>query len=196
MLCLTATSGESGEQVPNGAARFIQHRQKLFRLAGALPGISRANYLFTIGTGRFATGILTETTLVRRETGCIEHPERVSEMSLWNTATELDHDYMARQLVAHLKSNGYSGIEADIIGYNQPDLIYWESNRKGHIPDVVAKKNGQIMIFEIETVSDLASYHAKSQRDLFHANAKQHGKSFVLVVQQSAKAEAERLLTS
>lgn len=117
-------------------------------------------------------------------------------MSYWNTVTELDHDYMVRELIAYLKSNGYTGIEADIMGYNQPDLIYWESNRKGHIPDVVAKKNGQIMIFEIETVADLASDHAKSQRNLFNANAKQHGKSFVLVVQQSAKAEAERLLAS
>lgn len=172
MLCLTATSGESGEQVQKGAARFIQHKRKLFRLAGALPGISRANYLFTIGTDRFAAGILTETILVRRRTGCTEHPEKISEMSYWNTVTELDHDYMVRELIAYLKSNGYTGIEADIMGYNQPDLIYWESNRKGHIPDVVAKKNGQIMIFEIETVADLASDHAKSQRNLFHANAK------------------------
>lgn len=194
MLCLTATSGESGEQVPNGAVRFIQHRRKLFMLAGGLPGISRANYSFTIGTGRFGTGILTEATLVRRETGCTEHPEGISEMCYWNTDTELDHDHMVRELIAHLKSNGYTGIEADITGYNQPELIYWESNRKGHIPDVVAQRNGKVTIFEIETLSDMVTDHSKSQRELFHANAKQHGKSFVLVVQQSAKADAERLL--
>ncbi|MBD3317667.1 MAG: hypothetical protein GF344_17915 [Chitinivibrionales bacterium] len=115
-------------------------------------------------------------------------------MSYWNTVTELDHDYMVRELISYLKSNGYTGIEADITGYNQPALVYWESNRNGHIPDVVAQKNGKVTIFEIETVSDMASDHSKSQRELFNANAKQHGKSFVLVVQQSANADAERLL--
>ena len=115
-------------------------------------------------------------------------------MNYWNTVTELDHDYMVRELIAHLKSNGYTGVEADMTGYNKPTAIHWKNNQNGHIPDVVAQKNGQYVVFEVETVSDLASDHAKSQRELFSAYANQHKKSFVLVVQQSAKAEAERLL--
>jgi len=115
-------------------------------------------------------------------------------MSYSCTAKEFDHDYMVRKLITYLKNNNYTGIEADIIGYHQPGLIYWKSNGKGHIPDVVAQKNGKIAVFEVETVTDLTSDHAKSQRKLFDANSMQQEKSFVLVVQKSAEADAKRQL--
>jgi len=115
-------------------------------------------------------------------------------LNYWNTITELDHDYMVRELVSYLDGNGFVGIQADIVGYNHPELIYWQNTGNGHIPDVVAQKNRMTYLFEVETVSTLTSEHSKSQRLLFTANAKEHGKFFVLVVQASAKTDAELLL--
>jgi len=47
---------------------------------------------------------------------------------------------MVRELVSYLDGNGFVGIQADIVGYNHPELIYWQNTGNGHIPDVVAQK--------------------------------------------------------
>jgi len=60
-----------------------------------------------------------------------------------------NHDQMVRDVYNYLISNGFGNVKADLKGLAQPELIYWTSTEKGHIPDLTASRNGTRHIFEI-----------------------------------------------
>jgi hypothetical protein len=112
------------------------------------------------------------------------------------TQTDLDHDYMVGQIVSHLRQKNFQNICADHLErFRRPELIYWSTTKEGYIPDVSATgTDGTPFLFEVESAVDLASEHAQSQRRLFSANATQHSKRFVLVVQADHRIYAESLV--
>ncbi len=107
---------------------------------------------------------------------------------------EMAHDQMVENLVSHLRSNGFRFIKAHLKGYDQPGSISWKKAKSYHIPDAEAWKGDVAYIFEIETADSLGGEHARSQRRLFSAYASERKKKFVLVVSESAKIKAERIL--
>ena len=102
-----------------------------------------------------------------------------------------EHDSMVRAVANHIKENGHSNIKADLPGYDQPDLIYWESTKKGRIPDVTSIKN-QGYIFEVETADSIDDSHTEDQWKLFSANAKEHSKKFIVVVPKGSEQQARQ----
>lgn len=102
-----------------------------------------------------------------------------------------EHDSMVRAVAKHVKENGHSNIKADLPGYDKPDLIYWESTKEGHIPDVTSTKN-QGYIFEVETDDSIDDSHTEDQWKLFSANAKQHSKKFIVVVPKGSEQQARQ----
>ena len=107
-----------------------------------------------------------------------------------------EHDSMVKAVAKYLKENGHSNIKADLLGYDKPDLIYWESTKKGHIPDVTSTKN-QEYIFEVETDDSIDDSHTEDQWKLFSAYAEQYSKKFIVVVpkelEQQARQRAKQL---
>jgi len=108
--------------------------------------------------------------------------------------SETQHDQMVRYVYDYLINNGYREVKADIGGFSQPDLIFWESSRQGHIPDVTAK-NGNLYVFEVETADSINDNHTQDQWTLFSAFAKQHGATFWVVVPNGYESTAKSRLT-
>lgn len=105
--------------------------------------------------------------------------------------SQSDHDDMVRTLASHLKQNQHTDVKADIEGYTQPALLHWETTQQGHIPDVTSTR-GHDFLFEVETADSINDTHTQDQWKLFSANAKQHSKSFVVVVPKGSEAEARQ----
>lgn len=99
------------------------------------------------------------------------------------------HDSMVKSIVNHIKGQGHSNIKADLEGYEQPELIIWSSTKKGHVPDVTSTKN-QEYIFEVETDDSIDDSHTEDQWRLFSANAKEHSKTFIVVVPKGSETQA------
>lgn len=105
--------------------------------------------------------------------------------------SQSDHDGLVQNLVSHLTANGYSDIKADLTGHTQPATIHWTGKEQsGHIPDATATKDGTPYLFEVETDDSITDDHTEDQWKLFAANAKQHNKTFVVLVPTDAKQAA------
>ena len=109
--------------------------------------------------------------------------------------SQSEHDQMVRDVYSHLLLNGYRDVKADLKGLDKPDLLYWESTGKGHIPDVAGEKNGKHNLFEIETENSIFDQHTEDQWKLFAANASQHGKTFRVVVPKVSETSARLRLS-
>ena len=101
------------------------------------------------------------------------------------------HDSMVKSVVNHIKGQEHSNIRADLEGYEKPEIIYWSSTKKGHVPDVTSTKN-QEYIFEVETDDSIDDSHTEDQWELFSANAKHHSKKFIVVVSKEAEQQARQ----
>jgi len=101
---------------------------------------------------------------------------------------------MVRDVYNYLISNGFGNVKADLKGLAQPELIYWTSTEKGHIPDLTASRNGTRHIFEIETSDSIFDQHTEDQWKLFAANARQDGKTFYVVVTKGSEDLAKSRL--
>ena len=108
--------------------------------------------------------------------------------------SQTSHDQMVWDVYNHLISNSYRDVKADLQSLTKPDLIHWTSNKKGHIPDLTAKYNGNEFIFEVETTDSIFDQHTEDQWRLFAANANQYGKSFRVVVPKSSKEAVDSRL--
>ncbi|MEW6327866.1 MAG: hypothetical protein AB1487_09805 [Thermodesulfobacteriota bacterium] len=108
--------------------------------------------------------------------------------------SQSQHDQIVRDVYDYLISKGYKNVKADLKGFPQPDLIYWESTGEGHIPDVTASWNGTSAIFEAETGDSIFDQHTEDQWRLFAANAAQYGKTFMVVVPKGSEASAKSRL--
>ena len=103
---------------------------------------------------------------------------------------QLSHDNMVRKAVKHLESENFRDIRADLAGYKQPEKITWKNTGLGHIPDLSAQ-NGNIKIFEVETVDSISDSHTEDQWTLFSAYAKKFGAEFWVVVPTGHKLDAD-----
>lgn len=101
------------------------------------------------------------------------------------------HNSMVEAVAAHINQNGHSNVKADLQGYKQPDLIYCERTKKGHIPDVTSTMNYGY-VFEVETEDSIYDSHTEDQWRLFSANAREHQKSFVVVVPKGFEQHAHQ----
>ena len=97
---------------------------------------------------------------------------------------------MVRNLYDHLVSQGCRSVKAHLKGLTRPDLIYWNSTGKGHIPDVTSSWNGTSAILEVETHDSIFDQHTEDQWSLFAAYTQQHGKVFVVVVPKGSEDSA------
>ena len=102
---------------------------------------------------------------------------------------------MVRHIHDFLVGENYTDVRADLKGFNQSELIYWEETKKGHRPDLTATKNGTQTLFEIETADSISDQHTEDQWTLFAENAKQHGKIFTVVVPDGSLVSANQRLT-
>lgn len=103
---------------------------------------------------------------------------------------ETKHDSLILYAVKKLKQAGARNICADLPHYPQPNRIYWEQTGEGHIPDASARLGTYQYLVEAETEDTISIEHTRSQWTLFSANAKQHGKIFVVVVPSGSEDEA------
>ncbi|HEC99706.1 MAG TPA: hypothetical protein ENN18_04920 [Proteobacteria bacterium] len=108
--------------------------------------------------------------------------------------SQSQHDQIVRDVYDYLISKGCKNVKADLKGLLQPDLIYWESTGKGHIPDMTASWNGTGAIFEAETGDSVFDQHTEDQWRLFAANAAQYGKTFMVVIPKGSEASAKSRL--
>jgi hypothetical protein len=99
------------------------------------------------------------------------------------------HDSMVKSVADHVSNNGHTNVKADIKGYDRPDLLYWESTKKGHIPDVTSTEVTKYL-FEVETDDSIDDSHTEDQWKLFSANAQQHSKKFIVVVPKGSEQQA------
>lgn len=112
--------------------------------------------------------------------------------------SQSQHDQMVREVYNHIISKGFIDVRADLKGLTQPELLYWESTGKGHIPDLsgIDGKNGnQLNIFEIETADSIFDQHTEGQWNLFAANARHYGKRFRVVVPKGSETWAKSRIT-
>jgi hypothetical protein len=106
---------------------------------------------------------------------------------------QLSHDNMVRKAFNHLQSENFRDIRVDLTGYKQPEKITWKKTGLGHIPDLSAQ-NGNLNIFEVETVDSISDSHTEDQWTLFSAFAKQNRAEFWVVVPSGHKADANSRL--
>ena len=99
------------------------------------------------------------------------------------------HDSMVKSVADHVSNDGHTNVKADIAGYDRPELIYWESTKKGHIPDVTSASDTQY-IFEVETDDSINDSHTEDQWKLFSANAQQKSKKLIVVVPKGSEQQA------
>lgn len=104
-----------------------------------------------------------------------------------------DHDILVSQLVSHIEGGGYSYIQADIHGYDQPLKVWWNNNPdKKFIPDVTAISNdGVFHVFEVETSDTITGEHTENQWKLFSAHAKSKNGVFIIFVESGYENEAK-----
>ena len=71
----------------------------------------------------------------------------------------------------------------------------YKSTGIGQIQDLTASSNGALHIFEIETSDSIFDQHTADQWRLFAANAKHHGKTFIVVVPKGSEESAQSRIT-
>jgi hypothetical protein len=122
----------------------------------------------------------------------VSHKKRAYSMA--KRKNQAEHVSMVKSIANYLSSKGFSAIKADLPDQSQPDLIYWEKTKKGHVPDVTATLNNQNYIFEVETDDSVNDEHTEDQWTLFAANAKQYSKQFIVVVPKGSETKAHQRL--
>jgi hypothetical protein len=108
-----------------------------------------------------------------------------------------DHDSMVKEVADHLSEIGYSNILAHrVSGYQNPEVICWEGEDHGKIPDVIAISPDSIeFVIEIETPQGLNKKNSLEQLELFNNYASGPMKSCQLVVPDEIEDDAEYLLS-
>jgi GTP-sensing pleiotropic transcriptional regulator CodY len=103
---------------------------------------------------------------------------------------------MVRHFADILSSNFFHiNVKADISGYNKPEMIYWKSTKKGHIPDITSNfdkvyARPEQYIFEVETEDSIDDSHTEDQWKLFSAKGQEFRKRFIVIVPRGCKQQA------
>ena len=78
--------------------------------------------------------------------------------------TSQEHDDLTKKVIAKLMKNGYTNIKADHIGHDSAP----EPTRSGHIIDVTAEKNGEIIGVDVKVnTNNLDSEQLKDFRKTY-----------------------------
>ena len=83
------------------------------------------------------------------------------------------HDQAVRRSAAQYQARGYR-VQADVEGYDRPDLI------RGRRPDLIVQKGRERKVIEVETPSTIESDRA--QRETLRRGARAMGAEFRTVV--------------
>lgn len=97
------------------------------------------------------------------------------------------HDRMVQAAAEHF---GAIEVYADLSGYTRPEVLRWNGQASGHIPDVQTSK----YIIEVETADSIAGQHAEDQWKLFAAYARENGLEFWVGVPPGCSGAAKRRL--
>ncbi len=115
-------------------------------------------------------------------------------MALRSPVAQMKHNLMVDILARHLVRNGFLDVEAGHLkSYCPPEGISG-SNGSRFIPDVVACKNGQKYIFEVETEDSLHSETTEEELRAFCDHSRKKDCRFLVLVPQKGALKAEGLL--
>ncbi|HOO49660.1 MAG TPA: hypothetical protein PLK94_00065 [Alphaproteobacteria bacterium] len=88
------------------------------------------------------------------------------------------HDAEVYRTVELLNERGFLDIQADLPGFNQPEIVIGPDG-DAHIPDVTAvSPEGTLHIIEVETPDSVNTEHAHEQAETFNAAAQREGGVF------------------
>ena len=103
------------------------------------------------------------------------------------------HYHMLTSLVKRLIHEGYTGIESELAGFENPVQMPGR-NGKLYTSDAVAWKDGVCHVFEVETAETLDIDYTREQFGAFYDYVKKSRGSFcVLVPRKNAEAAREVL---
>ena len=104
----------------------------------------------------------------------------------------VEHDRLISVLVGFLEDEGYSEIKADLDGYEKPQALWWTDNPDEKVvPDVTAKKNDAVYIYEVETKDSIARECPSEPWKLFSAWAGENDGEFRIFVEKGAETAVE-----
>lgn len=92
-------------------------------------------------------------------------------------------------VVGYLQQQGFSAVRANSSGYSQPNLVRWDEQDKGVLPDITCEYDGALYVFEIETGERLETTRVENRWKLLSVHAKRYNGKFYLVIPEP-KAEA------
>lgn len=85
------------------------------------------------------------------------------------------HDQKVQQVAEEYKQKGYK-ISADLPGYSKPP------KRGSYIPDIIAKKDKEEIIVEVETVDSVNNPRDLAQQGAFQRAARRSGAKFKRII--------------
>jgi len=113
------------------------------------------------------------------------------------TEDQVSHDEMLLKLVNNLIGKGYQEIRATILpefADLRPAKIYSSESSRAFTPDVTAFHNGNLMLFEIETVDSILAPLTHTKLRAFATYASEHKAAFYLVMSEQNRSLANATL--
>jgi len=118
-------------------------------------------------------------------------------MAIRSPENQYAHDQMIRKLVDNLIGKGYQEIRATTLpefADLRPAKIYSSEAARSFTPDVTAFHNGNLMIFEVETVDSVLSPTTHAELRAFASFASEHKAAFYLVMSEQDRGLADATL--
>ncbi|PLY09958.1 MAG: hypothetical protein C0624_02585 [Desulfuromonas sp.] len=115
-------------------------------------------------------------------------------MTNLSAENQTTHDEMLLKLVNNLIGKGYQEIRATTLpefADLRPAKIYSSESARSFIPDVTAFHNGNLMLFEIETVNSVLAPLTHAKLRAFATYASEHQAAFYLVMSDQDRALAQ-----
>lgn len=110
-------------------------------------------------------------------------------MSNRNLAHIGEHDNLVHMMINEYRRQGYTTIDADLNGFNQPMEI------GGFRPDIIADGRTPIIICEAETCDTINIEHTENQFNAFaNATRRQQNVEFHIAVPNACVADARQRL--
>lgn len=118
-------------------------------------------------------------------------------MTVRSPQEEQQHNSLIESLIASLEQRGYHSIRAGHLSAfadRRPDPIYCELHEHHFVPDIIAEKDGQQVLFEVETSGSLDAPSTQVELRAFAAHASANNMLYYLVVPETIRKRAEMVL--
>ena len=118
-------------------------------------------------------------------------------MTIRSPLEEQQHNNLIEALVDSLQQRGYESIKAEHLAAfegNRPDPIHAAEHDHYFTPDVVAEKDGQQVLFEVETAGSLDAPSTQVELRTFAVHAAANEMLYYLVVPEEIRKRAEMAL--